>query len=938
VTEATPDPRGDGARWALARAHFLELADATVEDRRAGLARLGAADPELCRWVERLLVQDTGHTPDDGPVSGEGQRVGPYLLRERLGEGGFGAVYLARQESPVERDVALKLLKPGVQSPQLLARFADERKYLARVDHPDVVKVLDAGVTADGRMYVAMELVRGEPITTFVERHRLPLAERVDLVARVARAVHHVHQRAIIHRDLKPTNILVSVEEGRARPRVIDFGIATAVSESDRAGWTRIAGPLCTPGYASPEQMVGSDRVDIRADVHALGVVLCEVLTGDLPRPRGAAPSTAPRPPSALVRARAIAPTAEAPVVTRRELSGDLDRIVLACVDEDPDARYDSAAAFADDLERHLRHEPVRAAPQRRLYLLGKFVRRNRFAVGAGGVALLAVLVGLALAVNGQRTAVAERKVADRAREAAALETTRARYEQARAEQSLADAVAAIDEMLRQGSADELAARPGADPARRALLLRALELYEGLLAREGGDLELTRRVVDAQIQVAKLRRELGEPEAALAAAQRALELCDAFADRSPDDPETGERRAEALYATVVALFDLGRVDAFRTAAAELLEMPPPADRGAALERLRARALTFLQLAQARQREGDVAGALAVLEDAMAAFEEFTLRRPEETTALTELAMALHLRGYYVGFYGREGDPDTDLARAVELLEGAQSAEPNAPWIEERLAKVLSNWAHVDLLRRRPADAVGRVRRADETLRRLCAEFPERESYLATYLQNALRNVWATSDGAEAEALLEVAVEAGRIGCARIPGSDSAALNLAILCSERAKRLDTRGASAEADVAWPEARAEWEALVARPEPYAPALAQVGVFYDNLARRQLVRKELPAAREAALRAAACHEQMLDRTRGREHATRLGQTLALLARIELGRGDPTAAVAALRRAAGRGALSTADLDLPIFDPLREREDFRGLAEQAVPAPPGG
>lgn len=412
------------ALWARARARFLDLAELEPEPQRVGLAHLWQEDPALAPFVERLLAQDAAAEERAARPSAR-ERIGLYTVLDKLGEGGFGAVYRARQEHPIVREVALKVQKAGLDSPELVARFADERRYLARIDHPDVVKVLDAGVTDDGRLYVAMELVRGEPITEYVARERPPLAERVALLARVARAVHHVHQRAILHRDLKPTNILVTRVDGVPRPRLIDFGIATALSNADRAGWTRIAGPICTPGYAAPEQLAGSENIDVRTDVFALGCVLCECLTGRRPRLSNADAATPPRRPSELAATERA--SASASPIPPAALRGDLDLVVLKCVAEDPDERYDSAAELAADLERFLRFEPVHATPPTAWTIARKFARRHRVAVAVAVAAACLIAIATGVAVDGRRRAERERTAALEARDAASVAAGRAR-------------------------------------------------------------------------------------------------------------------------------------------------------------------------------------------------------------------------------------------------------------------------------------------------------------------------------------------------------------------------------------------------------------------------------------------------------------------------------------------------------------------------------
>ncbi|MEM0983509.1 MAG: serine/threonine-protein kinase [Planctomycetota bacterium] len=403
--------------WAEAKALFGELTELPRDERESALRERSVAEEVRVAVWKLLDSHDSldGFLDDSGPKPmtparqqdpGLPERIGPYEPIERLGEGGFGVVYRARQRDPVDREVAVKLLKPGYDSPQLLARFTDERHLLVRVDHPDVVKVLDAGATSDGRSYVVMELARGEPITDFVRLSNLSLTARIRLMVRVIRAVHAVHQRAVIHRDLKPTNIMVGDDTDGPRPRIIDFGIATVVDEADRAGWTQAGTPIGTPKYASPEQFRGDSGVDIRTDVYSLGMVLCEVLTGRLPREPSADGEKPATPPSRLAE-QACEPD------IGRLARGDIDRIVLKAIAWEPDLRYGSAAALADDLERCLAGEPVLAAPPSRSYVLRKFVSRHRIASAAVAVALASLFIGFGSAVVGQWRAVRGQRAAE---------------------------------------------------------------------------------------------------------------------------------------------------------------------------------------------------------------------------------------------------------------------------------------------------------------------------------------------------------------------------------------------------------------------------------------------------------------------------------------------------------------------------------------------
>ena len=366
-------------------------------------------------------AETLGHGGPSGPVPA---MIARYRVLGLLGEGGFGVVYEAEQAEPVRRRVAIKVIKPGMDSAGVIARFEAERQALAVMDHPCIAKVFDGGVTGPeqgSRPYFVMELVRGEPITEFCDRHTLGIEDRVELFIRVCEAVQHAHAKGVIHRDLKPSNILVSYDgDGRAEPKVIDFGVAKALNQrlTERTIFTERGQLIGTPEYMSPEQaeMSGLD-VDTRADVYSLGVVLYELLTGVLPFDPKALRQAAyheiqriirevePPRPSTRLSTVLTSGADEATRIMRarhtdpRSLTGalrrDLDWVVMRCLEKDRERRYATATALGEELARFLAGEPVSAGPPGVGYRVRKFVGRHRLGVATAGVGLLLLVTGI---------------------------------------------------------------------------------------------------------------------------------------------------------------------------------------------------------------------------------------------------------------------------------------------------------------------------------------------------------------------------------------------------------------------------------------------------------------------------------------------------------------------------------------------------------------
>jgi len=353
--------------------------------------------------------------------------IGPYLLLQKIGEGGMGEVWVAEQEKPIQRRVALKLIKAGMDTRQVIARFESERQALAMMDHPAIAKVFDAGETEDGRPYFVMEYVQGIPIAAYCDQNRLTTQERLDLFRHVCEGVQHAHQKAIIHRDLKPSNILVAIQGESAVPKIIDFGVAKATAQSltERTMYTELGMMVGTPEYMSPEQAeMSGQNVDTRTDVYSLGAILYELLVGALPFDpkelrragydeirRKIREEDPPRPSTRLSTmgdsstVQAHNRRTERPALIR-QIRGDLDWITMKALEKDRTRRYGSPSEFAADIERFLLHQPVVACPPSTLYKAKKFVRRHRFGVGvASTIAILLAAFTVTTAVQARRIA-----------------------------------------------------------------------------------------------------------------------------------------------------------------------------------------------------------------------------------------------------------------------------------------------------------------------------------------------------------------------------------------------------------------------------------------------------------------------------------------------------------------------------------------------------
>jgi tetratricopeptide (TPR) repeat protein len=520
-------------------------------------------------------------------MEGPGTRIGPYRLRQKLGEGGMGAVYMAEQERPVRRQVALKIIKPGMDSEQVIARFEAERQALAMMDHPNIARVLDAGMADSGRPYFVMELVQGVPITAYCDEARLNPRERLELFIPVCQAIQHAHQKGVIHRDIKPTNVLVALYDGKTVPKVIDFGIAKAIDQplTERTMCTKYGTIVGTLEYMSPEQAESSALgVDTRSDIYSLGVVLYELLTGGTPLGRARLREAdypeilrrireeePPKPSTRLGASKTTLSSISAlrgtePARLPRLVRGEIDWIVMKALEKDRVRRYETAGGLARDIRRHLDGEAVEACPPSVAYRLRKFARRYRAALAVASAFAALLVLGAALSTWQAIAATRARDRADReARRALAAEgqakgerdravaaEAQARVEGEKARRSAAEARATLgffeDHVL-------AAARPegqGGGLGKDVTLRAAVYATEPRIARAFRD----QPTVEAHVRDAlgMTYRYLGDPALTVRQHERALEL--RMAALGPDHPDTLATRNNLAQ----AYQDNGRLD------------------------------------------------------------------------------------------------------------------------------------------------------------------------------------------------------------------------------------------------------------------------------------------------------------------------------------------------------------------------------------------
>jgi serine/threonine protein kinase/tetratricopeptide (TPR) repeat protein len=536
---------------------FLAALAVPPAERAEWLQKNCGNDPKLRRQIERMLAEhEKSQSLLDRPAIAAGSQeietiayiepaseqpatvIGPYKLLQQIGEGGMGTVYMAEQTQPVQRKVALKLIKAGMDSRQVIARFEAERQALALMDHPNIAKVLDAGTTESGRPYFVMELVKGVPLTRYCDEHHLTPRQRLELFVPVCQAVQHAHQKGIIHRDLKPSNVMVCMYDGKPVPKVIDFGVAKATGSklTERTLHTEFGAIVGTFEYMSPEQAeLNQLDIDTRSDIYSLGVLLYELLTGTTPLERKRLKEVAilellrlvreeepPRPSTRLSTVQELPSIAANRGLEPRKLSGlvrgELDWIVMKCLEKDRNRRYETANGLARDIEHYLHDEPVNACPPSAAYQIKKFVRRNWVPMLAATVMLCSLVGGIAGTSWGLIRATKEAKAARQARD-------RTRQ--------------ALDAMTSTITGDALTTQKDISKDQKKFLSEVLLYYQEFAGEKADDETSRARTAGAAYRVGMIESRLGRSEQSVIAFQTAR---DGYATLTADFPAVAAYR------------------------------------------------------------------------------------------------------------------------------------------------------------------------------------------------------------------------------------------------------------------------------------------------------------------------------------------------------------------------------------------------------------
>ena len=995
-----PDPSAD---------RIIEVFDGARDlpagaERERFLSEACRDDPLLKEEVLSLLeahraagdfLSNAALSGSAGEAEKPGDRIGPYKLLEQIGEGGCGVVYMAEQEEPVRRRVALKVIKLGMDTRQVIARFEAERQALALMDHPNIARVFDGGATVTGRPYFVMELVRGVKITSYCDQNRLSTSDRIALFIKLCQAIEHAHQKGIIHRDIKPSNVLVAQHDTEAVPKVIDFGIAKATTGqlTDKTLFTAFLQFMGTPAYMSPEQarMSGLD-IDTRTDIYSLGVLFYELITGHPPfDPEKLCasgfdeirriileeePPTPSRRLSTINGAELTTVAASRHTQPLRLLSlvrGDLDWIVMKCLDKNRARRYETASALALDLQRHLKNEPVLACPPSAIYRARKFARRNKAGLAiASALGLAALFIVAELAISNQRV------VREKDRTEAAL--TQALEQKERADRNLSRARQAVKDYLLKTSENPLLQSGDFQALRQDLLQSAIPFYEEFVRQDRQDPSLELEQGLAHDDLGFLRQELGDKERAVEDFEAAQRILGRLSASFPDHPVYRLRLVESHNNRASALDDLGRLDAaeaeYRLALTLVEQLI--AERGPASDRLESLSRVQGNLGLLLQESGRLPDAEPLLRRTIATREKLLEGQPDSLPLRGQLANSWNNLGALLRAQRKPEDAEQAFERVLEILGSEEPGHPRNGASEQKLYLRLQQgraraWNNLGMIRNqtaRHADAERAFREALAIKQTLADRFPSVPAYrrdLASSLNNLGTVLSSAKREDEARSAYEKAIELYEKLAADSPGDALHAVELAGTYSNMGRLIGDRG-QLEQSLPWLAKSIDGlEAAMSRDERVAKVreslcvarwtramtLAELDRFSEALKDwdRAIEVDDGRYRQQLRLRRASNLLQMKEYARATADAAAIAEAAnataediynaacvyALSAELTGPADTPGPdshaheAVLLLRRAVSRGFKDRAHIEAdPDLKALRSREDFRKLIEE--------
>jgi serine/threonine protein kinase/Tfp pilus assembly protein PilF len=915
--------------------------------------------------LDRPAGRDPVATIDQPTTERPGTVIGPYKLLEQIGEGGFGVVFMAEQTQPVRRKVALKVLKPGMDTRQVVARFEAERQALAIMDHPNIAKVHDGGATASGRPYFVMELVKGVPITDFCDQNHLSPRQRLELFLSVCQAVQHAHQKGIIHRDLKPSNVLVTVHDTTPVVKVIDFGVAKALGQTltDKTLFTGFAQMIGTPLYMSPEQAGQSSLdIDTRSDIYSLGVLLYELLTGTTPFTKEKFKEATydeirriireeepPRPSTRLsssdtLPAIALARQTE-PAKLTKLFRGELDWIVMKALDKDRTLRYETANGFGMDVQRYLAGEPVLAAPASQWYRLRKLLRRHRGRVVAAGLVLLTLVAGIAGTTWGLVQKEHQRQLAE-AKKQEAVNERDAKDKALKAErQALQQAFAALRSMTEDVVERKFAQGTVLTEDDRAFLRGIIEQYDAFAAIKGNDADSRAVRAEGRMRVGYLRSTLGELKEAEEDYDEALstyqQLVADFRDRPEfrrDLAKSHNNRGNLLRATgrpEQAEKDFDQALSLYKQLADEFPYRPEFRRELA-KSYSNRGVLLRATGRPMEAEKDYDQAVSLQKQLVAEFRD----RPEFRQAL---ARSYLNRGALLYTMKRLEEAEEDYGQALRIQEQLAVQFPSQPEYRKELAGTHNNRGALLSATGRLPEAEKDFDQALSTYRQLAADFPYRPDFRQLLaLSHNSRAVLLKKTGRpkEAEKDYDQALSMYKQLAADFPNQPGfqnelayTGVNLALLHHQQgnwaaAKRLLLEGrphhlAALKADPRNPTyCQFYRNHLNVLTGVHAALLEQQDAVRTAATRRDLAWSAPADAYDAACFLSLCipivanHPKLDDKQR--KEATRFY-------------GD--AAMTLLRDAVSKGFKDVAQMQKDTdLDPLRQREDFQNLVSEEM------